>query len=43
VSVVNQNLDPLDVVRADIERYLRWPQDVRRYHEHWRRRQFPAQ
>jgi integrase/recombinase XerD len=27
----NQNLDPLAAVRVDIERYLRWLQDVRRY------------
>jgi hypothetical protein len=28
---VNQNLDPLAVVWVDIERYLRWLQDERRY------------
>jgi integrase/recombinase XerD len=27
----DQDLDPLGVVRVDIERYLRWLQDVRRY------------
>src|SRR5262245_59256413 len=27
----DQDLDPLAAVRADIERYLRWLQDVRRY------------
>jgi integrase/recombinase XerD len=27
----NQLLDPLAATRADIERYVRWPQDVRRY------------
>src|SRR6195952_443447 len=27
----DHNLDPLTAVRADIERYLRWLQDVRRY------------
>src|SRR5690349_5219872 len=27
----DQGLDPLAAVRADIERYLRWLQDVRRY------------
>jgi hypothetical protein len=27
----NQDLDPLTAVRADLERYLRWLQDVRRY------------
>jgi integrase/recombinase XerD len=27
----DQNLDPLAAVRADVERYLRWLQDVRRY------------
>src|SRR6059058_5657285 len=27
----DQDLDPLTVVRADVERYLRWPPDVRRY------------
>jgi integrase/recombinase XerD len=27
----DQNLDPLAAVRADIERYVRWLQDVRRY------------
>jgi len=27
----DQNLDPLVAVRADIERYVRWLQDVRRY------------
>src|SRR5262249_2020050 len=27
----DQDLDPLTAVRADIERYLRWLQDVRRY------------
>jgi integrase len=26
-----QNLDPLAAVRADVERYVRWLQDVRRY------------
>jgi site-specific recombinase XerD len=28
---VSQQLDPLTAVRADIERYVRWLQDVRRY------------
>jgi integrase/recombinase XerD len=28
---VGQDLDPLVAVRADIERYVRWLQDVRRY------------
>jgi integrase/recombinase XerD len=27
----DQDLDPLATVRVDIERYLRWLQDVRRY------------
>jgi site-specific recombinase XerD len=27
----DQGLDPLAAVRVDIERYLRWLQDVRRY------------
>ncbi len=27
----DQDLDPLTTVRSDIERYLRWLQDVRRY------------
>ncbi len=27
----DQDLDPLAAVRVDIERYLRWMQDVRRY------------
>jgi len=27
----DQDLDPLAAVRADIERYVRWLQDVRRY------------
>jgi site-specific recombinase XerD len=27
----DQNLDPLAMVRVDIERYARWLQDVRRY------------
>jgi site-specific recombinase XerD len=27
----NQDLDPLSAARADIERYVRWLQDVRRY------------
>ncbi|HZO69178.1 MAG TPA: tyrosine-type recombinase/integrase [Kribbellaceae bacterium] len=27
----DQGLDPLAAVRVDIERYVRWPQDVRRY------------
>src|ERR1043165_1159785 len=27
----DQDLDPLAAVRVDIERYLRWLQDVRRY------------
>jgi integrase len=27
----DQDLDPLSAVRADIERYLRWLQDIRRY------------
>src|SRR5512133_1304375 len=27
----DQELDPLAAVRVDIERYLRWLQDVRRY------------
>jgi integrase/recombinase XerD len=28
---VDRDLDPLAAARVDIERYLRWPQDVRRY------------
>jgi integrase/recombinase XerD len=28
----DQDLDPLAAVRVDIELYLRWLQDVRRYH-----------
>lgn len=27
----DQGLDPLAAVRVDIERYLHWPQDIRRY------------
>jgi integrase/recombinase XerD len=27
----DQDLDPLAAARVDIERYVRWPQDVRRY------------
>lgn len=28
---VNQDLDPLTAVRADVERYVRWLQEVRCY------------